>query len=38
MSRPFIKRFATKDKKYIYDVNTAHILEVDPVIFSAISR
>lgn len=33
---PFIKRFRTRDRRYVYDVNTNHILEVDPVVHAVV--
>jgi uncharacterized protein len=37
MNRPFIYKFRTVNGRYIYDVNSNHILEVDPVVHDVIS-
>lgn len=34
---PFVAGFKTREKDYIYDVNSNHILEVDPIISSIIN-
>lgn len=36
-SVPFIHKFATKQKKYVYDVNSSKILQVDDVIWNIIN-
>lgn len=35
---PFIKRFRTRSAFYIYDVNTNHIVQADPVVYSIIGE
>lgn len=37
MKGPFIHRFRTDNGRYIYDVNSNHILEVDPVVYDVIT-
>lgn len=36
LSVPFVHKLQTKDKKYIYDVNTSRILQVAPVVWDII--
>jgi uncharacterized protein len=33
---PFIRKFATRGRRYIYDVNTNHILAVDSAVFAIV--
>ena len=36
INSPFIHKFRTDNGRYLYDVNTNHILEVDPVVYDVI--
>ena len=37
MNKPFVKRFRTKNVRYVYDVNTNEVITVSPLIYDILN-